>query len=207
MKKVAIIDFGMGNLDSVVRAIEECGGAPFVTSQPEEFSNANCIILPGVGAFSIGIKNIKKLKLDRPLKEQVIDKKTPCLGICLGMQLFASKGFEGEESKGLGWIEGDVTLLKSTNPDTRIPHIGWNEVHFVQNHPIFNGMQSGKDFYFAHSYNFVCKNESNVYAFTPYCGKFVSVVGKDNILGVQFHPEKSQRLGFQILKNFLTYYN
>ena len=204
MKKVAIIDYGMGNLDSVSRAVEECGGAPLITNQKKDIENASLLILPGVGAFSEGMKNINQMGLSSVLFEQVIDKKIPILGICLGMQLMARKGWEGGETEGLMWIEGDVKRLEPQGPNIRIPHVGWNEVIFNRNSPLFNGIPTGKDFYFIHSYHFCCKNELDVIGHTPYCGGFISAIQRENIFGVQFHPEKSQRLGFKIIKNFLS---
>ncbi|MBN1800507.1 MAG: imidazole glycerol phosphate synthase subunit HisH [Candidatus Lokiarchaeota archaeon] len=193
----------MGNIDSICRAIEECGGDPIVSNKHEEFELASRIILPGVGSFDKAMQNIDKFELKPILKEQVLEKKKPLLGICLGMQILAVKGTEGGETEGLGFIDGEVVLLKPENHATRIPHVGWNEVHFEKNSPLFNNLQSGRDFYFVHSYHFNCEKEENILAITPYCGKFVSVVNEKNVYGVQFHPEKSQLAGFEILKNFL----
>ena len=204
MKKVAIVNYGMGNLDSVARAIESCGGKAIVTSQESDFRIADAIVLPGVGSFHLGMKNIKNLHLDEILGEQVIVNKIPFLGICLGMQLLATKGWEGGENDGLGWINGNVIRLKSDDNNVRIPHVGWNEVHFAQPSPLFVNLASGKDFYFVHSYHFDCDNDSDIIGKTPYCGNFISAINKDNIFGVQFHPEKSQKVGFQVIKNFLS---
>jgi glutamine amidotransferase len=204
MKKVAIVDYGMGNIDSIVRAIEETGVSPIVTNKREDFADAGSIILPGVGAFADGMFNIRAYGLDEVLKEEVIKKKTPILGICLGMQLFAKKGFEGGEVEGLGWIEGEVRKLQSIEPNTKIPHIGWNEINLVRNSLLVEGIPEKKDFYFAHSYHLVCKNDIDVVAWTPYCGRFVSIIANENIFGVQFHPEKSQRFGLQLLRNFVA---
>ena len=204
MKKVAIVDYGMGNLGSVTRAVEECGGSPVITNKAHELEVANYIVLPGVGAFAIGMRNIRERGLDELLTAQVIGKGIPFLGICLGMQLLATKGWEGEETNGLGWIEGEVKRLQPDSQNARIPHVGWNEVIFTQASPLFSGIPSDKDYYFVHSYHLLCPNERDVIARTPYCGGVVSAVGRDNILGVQFHPEKSQRLGFQVIRNFLA---
>ncbi len=204
MKKVAIVNYGMGNLDSVCRAVEECGEEPVITNDPGEIKTADLIIIPGVGAFKEGVANIKKANLDVVIKEQIFSKKVPLLGICLGMQLLATKGYEDGETNGLGWIEGEVVRFKSFSSSVRIPHVGWNEVHFVSSSPLFEGLTSGKDFYFVHSYYFVCKRKKNELAKTPYCNEFASVIGQDNIFGVQFHPEKSQKAGFKILRNFLA---
>ncbi len=193
----------MGNIDSISRAIEECGGEPIVSNRYSDFEQASLIILPGVGSYATALKNIEKYRLKPIIIEQVLEKNKPILGICLGMQILASKGYEGGETEGIGLIEGKVVLLKPNDPKTRIPHVGWNEVIFNRPSPLFNNLESGRDFYFVHSYNFVCKNIDDILAYTPYCDKFVSVVGHGNVYGVQFHPEKSQLAGFEILKNFL----
>ncbi len=203
MKKVLIIDYNMGNIDSISRAIEECGGEPIVSNSYSDFESASLIILPGVGSFSTAIKNIEKYGLKPIIIEQVLNNNKPILGICLGMQLLATKGYEGGETEGIGLIEGEVVMLKSDDPTIRIPHVGWNEVIFNKPSPLTNNLKSGRDFYFVHSYNFVCKNKEDILAYTPYCGKFVSIIGHGNVYGVQFHPEKSQLAGFGILKNFL----
>ncbi len=204
MKNVVIVDYGMGNVDSVKRAVEECGGNPLISRRPLDFEKASCIILPGVGAFSEAIKNIKKFRLEELLSKLVLKQGIPFLGICLGMQVLAEKGFEGKETAGLGWIEGKVKELQPRKSNERIPHVGWNEVIFVQDSPLLKGIPSGKDYYFVHSYHFVCRNKKNIIAYTSYCGKFISAISKDNIYGVQFHPEKSQNAGFQLIKNFLS---
>lgn len=204
MKKVAIIEYGMGNVDSVFRAVEECGGNPVVTSSASEIINADYIILPGVGAFGDGIRNIRERSLDEILAERVIEGDVPFLGICLGMQLLAEKGYEFGEHPGLGWVKGEVVRLTPVEPLSRIPHVGWNEVRVQMDSPLLRGIVSGTDFYFVHSYHFEVAQAENRLAITPYCGGFVSVVGEKNLFGVQFHPEKSQRIGFQLLRNFLA---
>ena len=203
MKNVLVVDYKMGNIDSIVRGIEECGEKPIVSNRPEDFQAASSIILPGVGSFTKAMENIHKYGLEELLRENAVDKKKPLLGICLGMQILASKGFEGGETPGLGLIEGEVVRFQTDDPEIRIPHVGWNEVIFAQNSPLFNNIESGRDFYFVHSYHFICADESISIAYTPYCGDFTSVVCKGNIFGTQFHPEKSQRVGLQLLKNFL----
>jgi glutamine amidotransferase len=205
MNTVAIVDYGMCNLDSVARAVEECGGKARVTDQRRDLETANRIILPGVGAFADAMRNIKQRALDQILYEQAVEKQIPFLGICLGMQLLASKGFEVEETGGLGFIPGEVRRLNPSGEDTRIPHVGWNEVHPLRDSPLFREIAHGRDFYFVHSYHLCPRDESNVLARTPYAGGFVSAVQSGSIWGVQFHPEKSQRAGFQLLKNFLSF--
>jgi len=204
MNIVAIVDYGMCNLDSVARAVEECGGKALVTGRSRDLETANRIILPGVGAFADAMRNIKQRALDQILYEQAVEKQIPFLGICLGMQLLASKGFEIEETDGLGFIPGEVRRLNPSGEDTRIPHVGWNEIHPVSDSQLFRGITSGRDFYFVHSYHFCPWDESNVIARTPYAGGFISAVQSGLVFGVQFHPEKSQKAGFQVLKNFLA---
>lgn len=204
MSLVAIVDYGMCNLDSMARAVEENGGLPIVTDDPDYLKNATHIILPGVGSFSEAIKNLAERGLDQALGVQAIEKGVPFLGVCLGMQLLASVGLEGGETAGLGWIQGEVRRLVPANGDVRIPHIGWNEVFPARDHALFNGIAPGTDFYFVHSYHLCCRSQVEVAATTPYADGFASVVCRDNICGVQFHPEKSQSSGFQLLKNFLS---
>ncbi len=204
IRRVAIVDYGMGNLDSVARAVQECGGAPIVTNQARDLEAATRIVLPGDGAFAVGMRTMRRQRLDEALAEQVLGKHVPFLGVCLGMQLLAEKGWEDEEADGLGWIPGETRRLEPGDARERIPHVGWNEVTCVRASPLFREIPPGKDFYFLHSYHLICRDEHDVVARTPYCGGFVAAVSRENIFGVQFHPEKSQGLGFQVLKNFLA---
>jgi glutamine amidotransferase len=204
MKEVAILDYGMCNLDSVARAVEECGATPVVTGEASELRKASRIILPGVGAFPDAMSNLRERSLDEVLGERVLNHGVPLLGICLGMQLLAGAGFEIEETAGLGWIAGEVRKIEPQADDRRIPHVGWNEVFFTSGDPLFRGIQPGRDFYFVHSYHFCPLHPEHVLATTPYAGGFVSAVASDLVFGVQFHPEKSQRAGFQVLRNFVA---
>lgn len=204
MKRVAVIDYGMCNLDSVVRAIQECGGSPYLARQGSELKDASYLVLPGVGAFSDAMRNMQELGFVAAVQEEAVKNRIPLLGICLGMQLLASEGFEGGRAPGLNLIEGQVCKFKPESKETRIPHIGWNEVHIKKQAPIFDRISSNSDFYFVHSYHFICKNADDTLATTPYCGDFVSVVGRGNIAGVQFHPEKSLHMGLRLLANFLS---
>lgn len=199
----AIIDFGMGNLDSIFRAVEECGGNPVITDTARGLSEFSHIILPGVGSFTKGMKNIAKRGIDSGLRGLAADGRKPLLGICLGMQLLATRGFEGGEFEGLNLIPGEVQKLIPENRNERIPHVGWNNVDLARPSPLFDGIRSGTDFYFVHSYHFVCRDGRDILATTPYCRGFTSVIARGNIYGVQFHPEKSQKPGFMLLKNFL----
>jgi glutamine amidotransferase len=205
MKKVAIVEYGVGNLDSVARSVEECGGTPLISREPRELKTASYIILPGVGAFAIAMRNLRELGLCDALTEQVSGKHIPFLGICLGMQLMATRGWEGgQETPGLGWIEGEVRRLQPGTPHERVPHVGWNQAVITRPSPLFDGLETGKDFYFVHSFHLECRDRSQVIACTPYCGGFASAIGDGHVFGVQFHPEKSQRVGFRVLKNFLS---
>jgi imidazole glycerol-phosphate synthase subunit HisH len=204
LEKVLIIDYGMSNLGSITRALEGCNAKVVVSDDPQEIKSSNRIILPGVGAFADGIKNLRKLGFVSAIKETVLAHNIPFLGICLGMQLLANKGYEGGEEEGLCLIPGTVKHLESSDRSERIPHIGWNEVYKTMDHPLFTDIPDGTDFYFVHSYHFIVENSENIIATTPYCRGFVSAVTSGNICGVQFHPEKSGRTGIQVLKNFLT---
>jgi glutamine amidotransferase len=202
--RVAIVNYGMGNLDSVARAVQECGAEPVVTDQARDLESATHIILPGVGAFALGMANIRALGIDEALTEQVRSREIPFLGLCLGMQLLATRGYETEESTGLGWFDAEVRRLEPNGSADRVPHVGWNDVELLRDTPLFSGVKSGTDFYFVHSYHVVCRDAADVVGRTPYCGTFVSAITRGNIWGVQFHPEKSQRPGFQVLRNFLA---
>lgn len=203
---VVIIDYEMCNLGSVKRSFEECGAKATVTSEPKDLESATHVVLPGVGAFTSGMQNIKSGGWYDPICKVVLDQKIPLLGICLGMQLLADKGYEGAETEGLGLIPGEVKVLEPRSKEERIPHMGWNEVYRNREHALLEGIPEGADFYFVHSYHFVPKNNENALAKTPYCGDFICSVESKNIMGVQFHPEKSSRFGMQLIKNFLKIY-
>lgn len=202
MSKVVIVDYGMCNLDSVARAIEECGGNPEVTADPARLKSAAFIILPGVGAFADAMAHLRERDFVEPLRERVLADRVPFLGICLGMQLMASRGSEGGDTEGLGLVRARVERLVPDAPSTRIPHIGWNNVR--GSGPLFAGIAPDRDFYFVHTYHVVPEDPADTIATTPYCGGFVSAIAHDRMFGVQFHPEKSQKVGFALLRNFLA---
>lgn len=204
MSKALIVDYGMGNLGSVKRAFEECGANVVISADPADCVMADHIILPGVGAFADGMAALTDGGWVDVLRAVTQEDKVPLLGICLGMQLLADKGFEGRETLGLGLVPGEVTRLAADLPETRIPHVGWNEVHHRGDHPLFSGIPMGTDFYFVHSFHFVPGSAEDILAATPYCGSFVSAVMRGTVFGTQFHPEKSSRAGFQLLRNFLA---
>lgn len=205
MTKVGIIDFKTCNLDSIRRASESCGVEVIVADQPGELAGLTHVILPGVGTFARGMENLKARGLDAAIHE-LVAADVPCLGICLGMQLLGEVGTEGgQEIPGLGLIPGRIERLLPRRPGDRIPHIGWNEVNFRDGGPLFADIPSGRDFYFVHSYHFVTADAKDVMATTPYCGMFSSVVGREIVFGTQFHPEKSQKWGIRLLRNFFSY--
>jgi len=200
--KVVIIDYKMGNVRSVARSFEKFTSNVIVSNNPDDLKTATHIVLPGVGSFSDGIDNLEKSGLIPTLKEEVIQNKIPFLGICLGMQLLASIGYEGGEKKGLDLIPGSVKkMIPAINEP--VPHVGWNEIHKKSEHPILKGINDNTDFYFVHSYHFIPDDQKNAVTTTSYLGEFVSIVAENNIIGVQFHPEKSQISGFKIIENFL----
>ena len=201
--ETAIIDYGMGNLLSVQRAFEKCGSDAVIIDNPLELREAEYIVLPGVGALPDAMENLKKNGWTEELERAVIEKETPLLGICLGMQLLADKSYEVRECQGLGYIPGEIVRFVPETGNERIPHVGWNDIIKKQEQPILDGIEDGTNFYFVHSYHFNAKRPENVVTVTPYCGEFVSVVIRDNIVGTQFHPEKSQKAGFKLIKNFL----
>lgn len=203
MKRVAVVDYGVSNLDSVVRALEECGAAPYVTGDPAGLRDASLMVLPGVGAFADGMRNLRARGLDGALREQVLENGVPLLGVCLGMHLLADRGMEGGETPGLGLVPGAVVRLEPDGPGTRVPHVGWNEVHPVRPSALLEGIEDGRDFYFVHSYHLSCDDPADVLATTPYCGGIASAVQRGVVSGVQFHPEKSQKAGFALLRNFV----
>lgn len=203
MQTVAIVDYGMGNVGSVARALEECGGDPLITDDHRELAGAERIVLPGVGAFGEAMTRIRSRGLDRVLGDLVLGDGMPFLGLCLGMQLLASRSAEGGDVAGLGWLPGDVRKLQPQEPKERVPHVGWNQVMAQRSSALYEGIPAAADFYFVHSYHFVPEHRDDVLTCTPYCGGVVSSVSRENIWGVQFHPEKSQHLGLRLLRNFL----
>jgi len=198
-----IVDYGMGNIGSITRALEECGADVNTTCDENELRQASHVILPGVGAFPDGMAQLKARNTDAVLKD-VVKTGTPVLGICLGMQLLSDESDEIKNTCGLGLISGSVTKFNLYESDLRIPHVGWNEVHFLTDNPLFSGIPNASDFYFVHSCHYVVKDKNYVAAQTPYGLRFSSVIAKDNVFGVQFHPEKSSQYGLKMLKNFIS---
>jgi glutamine amidotransferase len=205
MQEVVIIDYGLCNLDSIARAIEECGGRSFVTDKASDLDAADKIILPGVGAFGEAMANLKKAGFDQALPEAVRQRETPVLGICLGMHLMGESGTEGGDAPGLGLLSGAVVRMAAPdNARLRLPHIGWNDVAHREDAPLFAGIAPGTDFYFVHGYRLESPDDE-IHATVDYCGPTVAAAGRDHVMAVQFHPEKSQTAGFRLLKNFLAF--
>lgn len=202
--EVVVVDCGLGNLDSLKRALEECGARVEIANAPERVARAERIVLPGVGAFPDAMRNLRSRGLDEAVVSAVVAG-IPILGVCLGMQLLARSSEEFEGAEGLGLIAAEVRRLVPVAATERVPHIGWNEVHPLHDSPLLQGLEDGQDFYFVHSYHAVCEKESDVLATTPYCGGFASVIGRNRVFGAQFHPEKSQKAGFRLLRNFLAF--
>ncbi len=197
---IAIIDYGMGNLRSVQKAFEEVNSKAFITSSPVKLLKADKVVLPGVGAFGDAVRELKKRNLYYSLKA-FIEKGRPFFGICLGMQLLFKKSEESPAQKGLSVLGGEVIGFSATRK-LKVPQIGWNQVELIARHPLFNGIEDRSYFYFAHSYYVKPKQRNIIKGVTDYGVKFTSFLAKENIFAVQFHPEKSQKAGLRILRNF-----
>ncbi len=196
---IAVIDYGLGNLRSVSKALESLGTEVEVTSKPKIIESADGVVLPGVGAFYRGMENITKLGLAVPIKKCASSGK-PFLGICLGLQLLFSESTEHGKHKGLDIIKGKVVKFKE---GVKIPHMGWNSVDRIKDTPLFKNIPDKSYFYFVHSYFVEPKDKKVIAGATDYSQSFTSMIAKDNVFGVQFHPEKSSELGLKVLKNFL----
>jgi imidazole glycerol-phosphate synthase subunit HisH len=201
---VAVVDYGMGNLRSVAKALEAVGARVCVCADPDDLRKAERIVLPGQGAFRDCISNLRATGLIEALTEQVRHSGKPFLGICLGLQLLADVSHENGIFEGLGWIPGRVERLTVNEPSLKLPHIGWNDVAFGET-VLANGLRKNPIFYFDHSYHFLPQTPSVVSASCDYGGTFTAAVQMDNMFAVQFHPEKSQEIGLRLLRNFLSW--
>lgn len=195
-----VIDYGMGNLGSIANMIKKVGHKCIITSDLAEIKKATKLILPGVGSFDNGMKNLKELGMIEVLNQKVLSEKTPILGICLGMQLMTKSSEEGKLA-GLGWI--DAQTKKFVSDTLKIPHMGWNVIKHQKESKLFEECESQKRFYFVHSYCVSCNQEVDILTNTNYTLDFVSSFEKENIVGVQFHPEKSHKFGMSLIKNFV----
>lgn len=201
--QVCILNYGSGNVKSVHNMLLHMGVEAVISNNSADIRNATHLILPGVSAFGTAMDKIKAMIPVDVVSHEVHQAKKPFLGICVGMQVLATKGYEFGEHDGLGWIEGEVKKLQVN--DLPLPHVGWNEVAAIDKSNLFNGFEEQPDFYFVHSYVFHPKNLDYKLAETNYGQRFVSVIQKDNIFGVQFHPEKSQKMGQKLMTNFLSF--
>jgi glutamine amidotransferase len=205
---IAVIDYGAGNLRNVCKALEHIGTQPVITDDVHLLERADKIVFPGVGAFADCLHNLQSRHLFDPLRQITLAGK-PLLGICVGMQLLFDVGEEMGEWQGLGLIPGKVVRFDfgqqkgDSATHLKVPHIGWNQIQPVQDHPVLKGVPAGSYAYFVHSYHPVLTDADNVIATTTYGYEFASVIAKGNIWGIQFHPEKSQDVGLQMLKNFV----
>jgi len=201
---LVIVDYGVGNLGSMGNMLRKIGCPAKLSADPDDVLAADKLILPGVGAFDQGIESLRRRGLADALTKQVIERGTPLLGVCLGMQLLGSASEEGSMD-GLGFIEAKTVRFPNHVDDVplRVPHMGWNVVRPQKDDLLFHGLESQNRFYFVHSYHVDCADPEIVVGFTPYAGEFVSVLRQGNVWGVQFHPEKSHRFGMQLLKNFV----
>ena len=201
---IVIIDYGMGNLGSILNMLKRVGASAKVSSDAKEIENAGKLILPGVGAFDAGMKRLTELGLIGLLNDKVLNRKTPTLAVCLGMQLLMKRSEEGA-LPGLGWIDGETIRFRFGPKQTslKIPHMDWNTITLRKEGVLFKGMDHAPRFYFVHSYHVVCHQLDDVVATTEHGYEFVSALEHANIMGVQFHPEKSHRFGMKVYKNFM----
>lgn len=197
---IGIVNYGMGNLGSVANALDYLGLEAEIVDSPSRLGAHDRLILPGVGSFGMAMRSLNASGWSDALRQRVADG-VPLLGICLGMQLIFDAGEEYGLTTGLGLVPGRVVPL-SPRPPCRVPHVGWNGLSYSRRHPLFHGVKEHVDFYFVHSYQCIPALEETVLAQCDYGGEFVAAVGKKNVVGVQFHPEKSQDMGLKILENF-----
>ncbi len=209
--RAALIDYGSGNIASAAKALARAAGATsgheiVVTADPDMVRKAERIVLPGVGAFADCMRGLSAVRgMVEALTESVIRDGKPILGICIGMQLMATTGREFGIHNGLDWIGGEVLPVLPDDPLLKIPHMGWNEINLAQSHPLFAGLNAEANAYFVHSFEMKPANSGHLLATTNYGGAVTAAIGRDNIVGTQFHPEKSQGVGLTILGNFLNW--
>ncbi len=200
MPRLGVIDYGMGNLRSVLNALDEIDQEAELVGVPERVAACDSIIMPGVGAFQEAMENLRGPGMDEALDSHVAAGK-PLLGICLGMQLICRRSHEDGEHEGLGWIEAEVRHFPPT-AEIKVPHMGWNAIEHETPHPLLAEVQSGADVYFVHSYYVDCADADDAIGSTRHGIRFASMVARDNVMGMQFHPEKSQSVGMRLLGNF-----
>lgn len=202
---IVVVDYGMGNLSSIVNMIKKVGGKAMLSRGPDDIENATKLILPGVGSFDHGMDNLNERGYVDILTRKVVEDRVPILGICLGMQLLSGGSEEGRPTPGLGWIDARTIRFRFDAGTTKrkVPHMGWNTVVVARPHPLFPDPEAHRRFYFVHSYHVVCRDPANVLTTTAYGIEFTSAVVKGNIVGTQFHPEKSLRYGIELMDHFV----
>jgi len=205
---VTIVDYNSGNISSVINSFTEVAKGTVnleVTSDYKKIKSSDKVVLPGQGSFKSCIDALNSINgLKDTLDEFVINKKKPLFGICVGLQMFADVGYEETETKGLGWIPGKVCKIDNQNGNYKLPHIGWNQINVVKDSKIFKNIENNSHMYFVHSYEFIPEDKNVISATTDYSSNIVCSVEKENIFGTQFHPEKSDKLGLKIIKNFIS---
>jgi glutamine amidotransferase len=205
---VTIVDYNSGNISSVINSFKEVAKDKVnieVTSDLDKIKSSDKVVLPGQGSFKSCVEALNKINgLTETLNEFVITNKKPLLGICVGLQMFANSGYEDSETKGLGWISGKVSKIDNQNGKYKLPHIGWNQINIVKDSKILKDIENNSHMYFVHSYEFIPEEKNVISATTDYSSNIVCSVEKENIFGTQFHPEKSDKIGLQVLKNFIN---
>ena len=206
--KVTIVDYNSGNISSVINSFKEVAKEKVnieVTSDPKNIKSSDKVVLPGQGSFKSCVDALNKINgLRNTLSEFVMTKKKPILGICVGLQMFADIGYEENETKGLGWISGKVSKIDNENGNYKLPHIGWNQIEIVKESKIFKNIENNSHMYFVHSYELIPNDKDLISATTDYSSNIVCAIEKENIFGTQFHPEKSDKTGLQLIKNFIN---
>lgn len=197
---IAIVDYGMGNIRSVINALREVGADGELIRDAGAVARQRKLIIPGVGAFGEAMENLRRFGLDQALEEARKAGAT-ILGICLGMQLMFTESDEGGQQTGLGWVKGPVARFPK-QPGLRVPHMGWNDLAFTREHALRAGVENGSDVYFLHSHYCSCDDPSDVLATAEYGVRFTAMIARENLFGIQFHPEKSQQAGLRMLRNF-----
>jgi len=205
---VTIVDYNSGNISSVINSFQEVAKDKVnikVTSDLNEIKLSDKLVLPGQGSFKSCIEALNDIEgLVETLNEFAVTNKKPLIGICVGLQMFADVGYEEIETKGLGWISGKVSKIDNQNGKYKLPHIGWNQIEIVKQSKIFENIENNSHMYFVHSYEFIPEDKDIISATTDYSSKIVCAVEKENIFGTQFHPEKSDKIGLKIIKNFIN---
>ena len=204
MPQLGVIDYGMGNLRSVLNAFEEIDQEAALVVEADQVAGCDKVVIPGVGAFSEAMANLRRTAMDEALGRHVAAGK-PLLGICLGMQLICRESMEDGAHQGLGWIDAKVSHFPS-GQNLKVPHMGWNAIEIGKDSPLVNDIHDGADVYFVHSYYVDCADKSNEICSTEHGLRFASVIARENVFGMQFHPEKSQAVGMQLLRNFAALY-